>query len=144
MNNIQLDVRAATHDDDSFIFNSWLKSYRNSEFAKDMVNDVYFSNHKAIIQKLLESDSTVCTLLVNPDDYMHYYGYVCYTLLPSSKILHYVYVKYNYRKFGLAKRLLNAVLVDDKPNIITHIPRNFNKLHEKYNLIYNPYILTDL
>ena len=135
---IEIQYRPITEDDMSFILNSWLKSYRNSEFAKDLANPVYFENHSKIIQHLLAKSNVI--IACNPEELTQIYGYSVFEQYESVTILHYIYVKFPYRKFGIAKNLFSFAQPDPKEfTLISHIPRNLDKLSKKFNLIFDLY-----
>tara|TARA_R110002126_G_scaffold172712_9_gene321529 strand:- start:330 stop:779 length:450 start_codon:yes stop_codon:yes gene_type:complete len=138
-------IRDMTEDDTSFIYSTWLKSYRQSGFASSMSNDVFFTYHKELIAKILSQSSTKISLLVNENDHNQIYGYGVQQVTGNRSITHFVYVKYNFRHFGFATRLIDSMgLFPDSTNFITHLPRNYNTLRAKYGLEYNPYILNDI
>jgi len=142
---LPVQVRDMTENDTSFIYSTWLKSYRHSTFAKDLSNDVFFAYHKEAIAKILDSDSTRVSMLVNSDDHDQIYGYGIQQLAGKQSITHFIYVKFAFRKLGLATRLIESMSLFPHPiNFITHIPRNYQTLKSKYGLEYNPYIITDL
>lgn len=133
--------RALSLNDINFIYASWLKSYRQSEFAKDMPNDVFFTEHKEIINTILNNPNTSVHIICNPEDVDQVYGYLVEDA--THQILHFAYIKYNYRHFHLMSTLLSTLGYTSKvtPTFITHIPRHYDIIKEKYNLVYNPYLL---
>ena len=133
---IQIDYRAPDVSDKSFIFNSWLKSFRNSPFAKPMPNEPYYKNHKQIIEKLLKKSKVL--IAANPSDPLQIFGYIVYEELGDVKILHYVYVKYSFRKFGIAKNMVNSI-TEDKAFLYTHHVDLLRKIKDKYSMLYDPY-----
>jgi hypothetical protein len=125
--------------DTHYIYNSWLVSYRNSDFARHMPNDVYYNHHKLLIGALLSRSIT--TVACNPEDEDQIYGYAVYENV-SVPILHFIYVKYAFRGFGIEKMLIDSVQADREiPLFITHAPWNFRALKEEFNLIHNIYLL---
>lgn len=139
---LPINFRPMTDTDTSFVFSTWLKSYRHSDFAKHMSNDVFFSYHKELVASILE-DATV-TMLVNADDPDQIYGYGVQHKVGNRSITHFVYVKYSFRKLGLAKSLAEHMkLFPDDVNFITHLPRNYPYFQRKYGLEYNPYLLSE-
>lgn len=141
MSKLPIEFRPMSSTDESFVYSTWLKSYRHSNFAADMSNDVFFSYHKEIVAKIL-SESTV-TMLVNQEDPNQIYGYGVQQKIGDRSITHFVYIKYNFRKFGLATAIVDHMdLFPDTTNFITHLPRNYaTKFKAKYGLEYNPYLL---
>ncbi len=139
---LPIEFRTPNAGDESFIYNAWLKSYKDSPCGKTMVSDVFFSNHKLIVSSLLGDDSVDILLAVNPDNPAQIYGFACLEKTPAVSTIHYVYVKYNFRKLGIAAALV-AQLEPNPDNIkfFTHLPREWREVVTKYDVVYNPYLL---
>lgn len=136
-------LRRAQEKDISFIFNSWLKSYRNSLFAKSISNTIYFSEHHKIIEKLAKTSEII--IACNPDDPDQIYGYICAEKIDDIFTIHYIYVKQPFRKLGLANFMLSAFDVDmGEPSIHTHQTKTAELLAAKYNTVYHPYLLINV
>lgn len=123
-----------------FIFNSWLKSYRESFFARGITSTVYYNEHHKVIENLV---STCDTLVAsNTNDPTDIYGFVCAEKIDGIFVLHYIYVKHTYRFLGLARLLVTQLEADFGKNaaLYTHNTKVAERLAAKYNLIYSPYI----
>jgi ribosomal protein S18 acetylase RimI-like enzyme len=136
-------MRAATQDDIPFIYNSWLKSFKEgSPWARHITNTVYYANHKKVIQSLLNKSQVV--IACNPDDETQILGYVCFTPGPLT-FVHYLYVKVPYRKLSIGKSLMLVATTEHSPTLpilATHVTNIWNTvLKVKWNMFYNPYIL---
>lgn len=123
-----------TEKDRSFIFNSWLKSYRDRNGK--IRTDVYYTMQSEVIERLLNRSQVM--LLVDPTDEDTIFGYI--VCEPSKNTVHYVYVKYSLRQNLLAKAMVQAMLDVSKPMWITHEPHHMAEMTEKYQLIYNPFL----
>jgi len=133
---LPIAFRPMEEGDTSFIYSSWLRSYRNSDYALPMSNPIYYASHKEIIENILRT-ATV-TMIVNPDDSDQIYGFG----VRDSGITHYIYIKYTFRKLGLVRMLVEeAGLFPDRVNFVTHLPRNFDTWKAKYGLEYTPTLL---
>lgn len=132
-------LRPANSEDVGFIFNAWLKNFRNSEFANDMPNEIFFSEHHKVIERLLQQYDVV--IAANQEDPSQIYGFICAGYTEGVFTLHYVYVKHTFRKMGIAEALLNSFNHDpDCAAIYTHKSRSAKHLAKKYNFIYHPYV----
>jgi hypothetical protein len=133
-------LRAPKAEDINFIYSSWLKSYRNSEDANRMTNEVYYGNYKKTIEGILLNSRAIITC--NPEDIDQVYGYVVYQNYNNITILHYAYTKYTYRKLGVAQELISSIFpeITKTPLVVTSANRVFDKLKEKYLLLYNPFV----
>lgn len=129
-------------DDIGFIFNSWLKSFRNSPWAKPMHNNVYFASHHALIDELIgHSKIYMACSKSNPAEL---YGYIVAGRIQGVFTVHYVYVKHAFRNLGIGKLLLNCYSrAENELGCYTHFTYHVSKhkLDEKAALLYNPYLL---
>lgn len=139
----QVRLRPANQTDVPFIFNSWLKSYRDSAGAKTVSNTVYFAEHHKLIERIVKNNSVI--LAVNDSDPSQIYGYICAGQTEGIFTLHYLYVKHNFRNLGIGKVLLNAFEHDlATAGIYTHHTKIADKIASKYNFVYHPYVLYTL
>lgn len=139
LQNLPIRIRKATEEDISFIFNSWLKSYRDSTFAKSITNTIYFNEHHKLIEDLLKE----CNVLIacndeNPGDI---YGYSVSEVVQGFFVLHFVYVKHTFRQLGIGRSLVENAGVDfKKASLCTHITKYGERLAEKFNMVHSPYV----
>lgn len=131
-------LRDPLETDIDFLFNSWLKSYRHSNECNAMNNEVFFKRFGKIITKIL-GDSTII-VACNPDDQDQIYGYLAYKTLDDVFVLHYIYVKYPYRKLGIAKKMLDTVTDLSKPMVATFANRWVDAMRGKLLITFDPYI----
>lgn len=94
-------MREANENDLSFIFSSWLKSYRNTQ--KHVDSGVYFSGQHKLIELILQKSHAV--IICPEDDQETILGYMVY----SGNTLHWIYVKSVFRNLGMAKTLLTLI-----------------------------------
>lgn len=133
-------IRQALEGDASFIFNSWLKSFRENGLARPVSNEVYFAEQHKLIERLLKSATTI--VACDPKDPAQIFGWACYERVEGIFTLHYVYVKQPFRLLGLTAELLADSGHDFKTaGLFTHWTPAALKLHNKKNLLYHPYIL---
>jgi ribosomal protein S18 acetylase RimI-like enzyme len=133
-------LREPNKDDINFIFSSWLKSFRSSNFAKNVTNTIYFDQHHKVIESLLQNSKII--VACNRDDKKQIIGYMVATKINDILTIHYAYVKHPYRRLGVGKLLLSAF--DHDPTEVscyTHDTHMSNKLAAKFNLIYQPYLM---
>ena len=94
-------IREPRPEDLSFIYSTWLNSFYYDSWAKSIRKSVYFNNYKKVLDRIL--DSAHISIACDPNDESVIYGY----LISESDIAHYIYVKDAFRKFGIAKDLVN-------------------------------------
>jgi len=132
-------LRPANAADVGFLFNAWLKSFRNSEFASSIPNEIYYSEHHKVIENLLQNYQVV--IACNQEDTSQIYGFICAGLTDTIFTVHYLYVKHTFRKLGIATELLNSFGRNSEyVGIYTHKTKASTSLAKKHNLIYHPYI----
>lgn len=133
-------IRAATETDAPFIFNSWLKCYRHSVFAKEMQNEVYFEAH----HKLIEGMVGQATFLIacNDLDPAQIYGYAVGEHVDNTLVIHFIYMKEPYRKLGIAKLLASKLGWKlDMPFIYTHRTHQAQRFEKMGRpMVYHPYL----
>lgn len=135
----QVQIRNATEADVPFIFNSWLKSYRNSNFAKNVSNPVYFDFHHKVIEKILQRAQVL--ILCSPDDSTQVFGFLVNETVDSVPVVHYAYVKYAFRGMGLCSMLLkHAGLSKQSGGFYTHENHSTLKIVTGSKFVYNPYL----
>jgi GNAT superfamily N-acetyltransferase len=140
MSKMPIRLRTANQEDIPFIFNSWLKSYRSSTFAKGISSTVYFSEHHKVIRRIIDSSTII--IACNEEEPSQIYGWICAGKTDGIFTLHYTYVKKPFRNFGLGKQLLNAFEHDPTyAAIYTHQTTHATRLAGKYNFVYHPYVL---
>lgn len=140
MSKLQIRLRTANEEDIPFIFNSWLKSFRNSNFAKSITSTVYFTEHHKVIRKILETNQVI--IACNEEDPGQIYGWICAGKTDGIFTLNYIYVKQPFRNFGIGKQLLNAFEHDPAfAAIYTHQTNFGAKVAPKYNFVYHPYVI---
>jgi ribosomal protein S18 acetylase RimI-like enzyme len=140
-------LRPATQEDHSFIYNSWLKSFKDgSPWARYIPSRVYFDNHKLVIQKILKESHVL--IACNPDCNEQIFGYgIAQPTMGRVAVIHYLYIKHSYRKLGIGSALMHELkrLCDHEvtlPCVTTHATMAFESFAaKKWNAIYNPYIL---
>lgn len=113
---LPLKFRPLKESDLGFLYNSWLKSYRNSKLTKSWKNEAYFAAQAQTIEALLKrSDVRVA---VDPDSDGHIYGYIVRDAF-HPKVVHFLYVKQTFRRLGIARSLLSEIGVGRKEDCYT-------------------------
>jgi spore coat polysaccharide biosynthesis protein SpsF (cytidylyltransferase family) len=93
-------IRQGRKEDQVFIIDSWLESYRLSRWAKKVPGPIYYREHKARVLETLRSSTVLVACDKEQDD--HLVGWCAY----DTRALHYVYVKGQMRRFGIARELI--------------------------------------
>jgi ribosomal protein S18 acetylase RimI-like enzyme len=112
-------IFALQGSDFGFILNSWLKSYRNSKFAKGLKNETYYRNQGELIMGLLATAVTVVACADDDEDQILGYIVGQEPVDGPGYQVHYVYIKHLYRRLGFASALTKH-LAGDRAIYVTH------------------------
>ncbi len=134
-------LRPAESGDISFIFNSFLKSYRDGEAVRSVPNTVYYAEQHKVIEKILQRPQILVSVACCPEDHSEIYGFVICEYRDNTAIIHWCYVKFALRGFGVAKSLLDLVVTDNIQRVeYSHRTKVIDKLGNRLkDFIYNPY-----
>lgn len=138
---LPVTVRFFQNEDKNFILHSWMVSFRQENYAQTVCNEVYYFNHQRVIGKIAETADIFVACSV--DDPNQIWGWLCAQQGPEGSLLvHYVYVKSRYRRFGVAKLLLSAAGYIPGAKVWgTHWSEKADKIGSKFNAKFNPYLL---
>ncbi len=136
---LPIAIRPASAEDVSFIFNAWLKSYRSSDFAKNIQGEIYYHEHHKVIEEILKQYNVL--IACNKDDYSQIYGFMCAGFTQNVLTIHYVYTKHTFRRMGIAKMLLNAFEYNPEyACIYTHETNAIKSITKELAMVYHPYV----
>jgi len=140
---LPIELRRARKSDIPFITSSWLKSNRYGYLPQSIPNTVYYHQHHKILEEVIPR--SVVLVACNHEDPDQILGWMCAEVVDTAMVIHYVYIKKTFRKFGLAKRLVETMAEVEKPPafMCTHSNREVRDIVERHKIIYNPYLLFD-
>lgn len=132
-------MRNIEKDDYNFIYNSFLLTVREALPSSMIPKNIYFKEKAKEIENILNSSTTV--IASQPDFPEIIYGYSIFRKFLDNTIIHFIYVKANFRKLGIMTDLLSYVNIKDQLVITSQVTKNLLSFKRKYpNLIYDPYI----
>lgn len=130
---------ATSRDELHFVLQSWLRSLRQlSRYYREISKDIYFREQQRIVKNIISRGNV---LVVSPkaDDNI-IIGYIVHQIKNANAIIvHYVYVKNEYRGNGIATSLLNRV-ADGKQNIIATFKTG--DFGNENRITYDPYAIS--
>lgn len=134
-------IRSAMPSDAAFIIHSWLQSFRDGDMVEGVPNQVYYHNHHKLVASLLRKAAV--TVLSDPSAPEVIFGWFCWESCDRGIIIHYAYVKNEFRNNRLGTRILNEILKSEQPEYVfaTHRVNPMGFEFRKRNWIYNPYLL---
>lgn len=110
-----IEYREGEPEDNNFIINSWIKSYRK---YSSVSNDVYYVEQEKLIKSILKRNWTSVNIACNPEDYGQIYGYIV-TDAAAVPIVHYCFVKQVFRGMGIATHLFHDAFPESVDVFIT-------------------------
>lgn len=126
------------------IYQSWLRSYiDDGHFTRGVPRQIAFPGHKCLVEGILSK--AIIVVITPADDLDQIMGYVVAEKIGEVGVIHFIYVKKAFRRFGFAGRLLNSIRAELHSSInhsmfCTHMTRSGLFL-KKHGLVYNPYLL---
>lgn len=141
--NLPIVIRPAFPEEHNFIYSSWIKSGYRSRPLETVAKEIYTLNQHDIITSLLSR----CEVLV-AHQYQapeNLFGYIICQKVDNVFVLHYAYVKQTFRKLGVFAGLLRAAKFYPhlSAGFYTHSTKAMSHIEHKFNLIYNPYLLSN-
>lgn len=123
--------RRANVDDVPFITSSWLRSYRNSDEVKGTPNGQYYHYQHKLIEALIPR--SIVIVVANREDSTHILGWAVAELTDQALLLHYVYIKNDFREQGIASQLIQFMEGVEKPPawITTHRTHGLRRLEKR-------------
>lgn len=141
----ELTIRPIRDTDRAFVINSLLKSFEKEcpfKIPELVPSKLYFSFHGRILNWTLDRSTTCANILIPKDDPDVIIGYVLYEITPIYRIVHYLYIKEAFRKFGFATLLIKSLPFDlSKKTYTSHMTKAAKKLIRKNRITYNPYLI---
>lgn len=129
-------TRSADPADLNFILNSFLRSLRGYPSLRHVPNEVYYPEQKRVLEQYFKTSQI--RVMCNSEIPDQIFGYI---IGVPDQDTHFVYIKYPYRRFGFAKRLLEEL----HPSLYTkairasYTCRNWDDVSAKFKHLYNPY-----
>lgn len=131
-------IRDAGIKDEPFIFHSWLRSFRKSPTNAFISDPEYYKGHHKVVEDSI--NSLIVKVAYHAEDTSHILGYIAYEYSEENKaIVHWLFVKRDYRGFGIGKMLWDLATSDVDKVLYTHTNPQFEKIKEKEKCVYDPY-----
>lgn len=133
-------LRTATNQDISFLFSSWLKSFRESPTMQPITTATYYDYFHRTLESVYAKSAVI--VACDPEDPNTVYGYAVAELKEETLVLHWVYVKFSFRGFGIAKAMEAELLkIPHKTVAFSCRTRTVDSLNKNRKYVYNPFLL---
>lgn len=96
--------RAMEPGDVAFVFNSWLKSYGKTLPLSEKARASYLEAWHELVGKLLKRSQVL--VACDPRTPSEIWAYLCFEEKAGACVVHWVYTRQLYRRWGLARRLV--------------------------------------
>lgn len=132
-------IRRAQGSDLNFIYATWLNSFRDdSSVGKSVRKSIFYFEYEKVLDELLARPHAIALVAVKPDEPNVIFGYLVF----EDRTLHYVFVKEDFRNFGIAKNLFQVALGGEGGVTFTHKTNHVRALIDRTpELTYNPFFL---
>lgn len=119
---IEAVTRPMLAGDRAYVLETWLHSYRTAPMAARLPDWAYWSRygHVGLVEDLLERSEV--TVLGLPEGGPWMFGWMCH----GPRRLHYVFVRYEFRRQGLGRRLIESLPGGEMA--ITHLTPDGSRL----------------
>lgn len=113
----QVVIRPLEEGDKNFVRSTWLKSFYKSgaKICENVDPQIYYSSYSKIVEKLLKSSSILVAGSAGSPDVI-----IGYCVFKRPNIVHYIYVKYVFKGFGIAKKLFFETGINSDDCSYTH------------------------
>lgn len=110
---MKLSIRAYRPTDEAFVIDAWKRSYEGALAVRGCDREHYRIEMSRTIGRILDKTTTTTLVACDPEDADTIVGFACYTrsTMLGPVELHYVYVKREFRKMGVARFMLEGIPV---------------------------------
>ena len=115
--NMPVRLRPFSEGDLTCVISDWLRSFRDAPDVASTQNDIYYAGMKVRIGRIAEIGKII--IACNPGSPREIYGWMAYRYDDESLIIDYCYVKYKYRRLGVARTMFDKV--GGRPDQITRV-----------------------
>lgn len=142
---IPILIRPARLSDTPFILASWLNHYKNhSYFAKRISGKIFYPAHEKVVKHILAKPGATMLLAVDPardDGPEVLLGFMIYEACEFERpVIHFVYVKQDFRRMGIAASLIIRSDIDITKTVFTHWTYDVDMIiRDHEGMTYNPY-----
>ena len=128
-------VRSYVPADKHLIMSTWLIGLYYGDTLYSLIDkDIFMKYYHKVLESIISSGAYKINVMCDKDDSNVIIGYS--VLSPDATVLHWVFVKKDFRGYGVA-----TDLVPETVKTVTHLTKAGIRILKKKNLAYNPFIL---
>lgn len=125
-------IRPFTEFDLSFIFATWLRGlYYGNSWFREIDKDLFMENYHRVVEAILARPTVEVSVACLKDDPNTILGYV--VLERTRQTLHWAFVKEVWRRFGIAKKLIDDQAAITSVTHLTSVGRSLKPEQIKFN-----------
>ena len=133
-------LRAPKAADASFIFNSWLKSFRDAPAVANMTHTVYYREVHRCIEEVFRSPNARVVMACDPAEEDVIFGYGVGEVIDDVFVVHFIYTKHSFRRFGMATALEQELLKNPHSSVAYSVhTKGCGLLIRAREYLYNPF-----
>lgn len=124
-----VQLRPAALGDLALIMSSWIGEYREGPIGRLMTDTRYYAEVRPIVERLVTRlPPLVACDPGNPDTI---YGWACGERVTSDLVVHFLYVRGPWRRWGIARKLLAALGYQAGERVIVTHPTRYSLLFSR-------------
>lgn len=121
-----LTMREYKKEDEAFVYSTWLQNlYANTRWRTAITRKDFYKYH-AVLEVILAKPSTTVRICCLKDDPEIIVGYSVYEKTPADTILHWVFVRADWQRRGIARDLCPFT-----PTVVTHMTKVGDRIWTK-------------
>lgn len=129
-------IRPALPTDMPFIYATWLNhQYEGASWFRCIPRSIFKKNYRRIIDDIIRNKASSIHICCLEDDYDVILGYAVTQRIHGGHALHWIFVKEDWRRNGIAKKL-----IPDSIQVVTHLTDHAKRIKPK-SWIYNPFLV---
>ncbi len=129
-------IRLTELTDKNFVISSFLRSvYHDGSWFSKIPEKIFMTTYRLVAERLYSSPQCLVAIACLPEDPDVILGFSIVSI--DGTILHWVYVKKKWRRYGIASKLIPPTVTT-----VTHLNQLGDELNKKLNKnwIFNPFL----
>lgn len=98
-------LRPVKAEDVSFLYNSFLKSYRDAPAVAGMPNTLFYKKLHGVAESIFRDPNSFTIIACDPAEPDVVFGYLFGEKIGEDLVIHWAYSKHAFRGFGLGKAM---------------------------------------
>lgn len=141
-------IRPMVIEDAAYVLDSWANSYRRSIVTGPIEREVFNIEQRARINRLVQRSTARVFVACDAEDKNKIRGWICFETPRGEHVIpviHYVCIQPAHQQQGIGTALVELArqtASDPQAHMwTTHETQPMRHIREKWNLLYNPYLL---